>query len=335
MDHADDQSQTAPSAEPASQPVPGGGASSVPSGERPASAGLDTDARPVPAPTADDLPGVLYQRLFDGRQDIEAASAACATVLGRTEAELKALTGAFLDGVVHPDDRTKVHSVIRDARSTGRAYTLDYRILLADGTIRWVCDEGRVRMGSGGDRPRLVGYLSDITERKRVQEVLVRLAAFPEADPNPVLAAEPDGRITYMNLAAKKTFPYLGLPGLRHPVIDGLGPLIEKVVDGERTWVRRELQIDQRVFEQRVCYLASSRLVRIDLEDVTERKRNEERVRRYYEDIRQAGERAEEQARVLSVARNAALENTRAKSEFLANMSHEIRTPMNGIIGMT
>jgi signal transduction histidine kinase/CheY-like chemotaxis protein len=37
----------------------------------------------------------------------------------------------------------------------------------------------------------------------------------------------------------------------------------------------------------------------------------------------------------LTVARDRAMEASRAKSEFLANMSHEIRTPMNGIIGMT
>ena len=37
----------------------------------------------------------------------------------------------------------------------------------------------------------------------------------------------------------------------------------------------------------------------------------------------------------LIVARDKAMEASRAKSEFLANMSHEIRTPMNGIIGMT
>lgn len=63
------------------------------------------------------------------------------------------------------------------------------------------------------------------------------------------------------------------------------------------------------------------------LVDITERKRSEEKVLAYADEV-------ERKNRELDIALSRAEEATRAKSEFLANMSHEIRTPMNGVIGM-
>lgn len=70
-------------------------------------------------------------------------------------------------------------------------------------------------------------------------------------------------------------------------------------------------------------------------QDITERKRFEENLKKAKEEterINQQLELAIEHAN--RMAFDAELAN-QAKSEFLANMSHEIRTPLNGIIGMT
>ena len=76
--------------------------------------------------------------------------------------------------------------------------------------------------------------------------------------------------------------------------------------------------------------------------DVTDRKRDEEALRRYAREMAAARREHEENAerltqlvKELEVAKARAEEATVAKGEFLANMSHEIRTPMNAIIGMT
>jgi len=69
---------------------------------------------------------------------------------------------------VHPGDRPLREGAIKRAIETRGSYEIEYRILLPDGTVRWI--SGRAHCISDGKSTRLLGVSMDITERKRAEK---------------------------------------------------------------------------------------------------------------------------------------------------------------------
>ena len=76
--------------------------------------------------------------------------------------------------MVHPDDRENFDRAVKHCRKDGKPYSHEYRVVLADGTVRWVHGSGELVDGEG---PYGVtrGTAQDITERKRAEEERDRL----------------------------------------------------------------------------------------------------------------------------------------------------------------
>ena len=91
----------------------------------------------------------------------------------------------FLNAV-HPDDRARVADAISKAFQGETPYDIDHRILLPDGTEKFLHEQAVVERDESGAPARMIGISHDITERKRaeenIQKQLGRLKALREID---------------------------------------------------------------------------------------------------------------------------------------------------------
>ena len=106
---------------------------------------------------------------------------------------------------VHPDDRATRDRVMQLAIRTQGSYENEYRIMLPDGTIRWIGGRAQCVEDSKGKRTRLLGVSMDITERKQAEQ-LFYLAT--EASPTGTVLVDHEGRIVLVNARAEKLFGY-------------------------------------------------------------------------------------------------------------------------------
>jgi PAS domain S-box-containing protein len=75
---------------------------------------------------------------------------------------------------VHPDDRDRTRRQLEEALRQKLDYTIEYRVVLPDGTLKHFRSIGHPSKGADGE-PQVIGTTIDITERRRAQEERERL----------------------------------------------------------------------------------------------------------------------------------------------------------------
>lgn len=124
------------------------------------------------------LPGVVFRSRYDSQREagfgwvMEFISEAIADLTGYPAADFLNTQGRHYSSIVHPEDRDRLFQTALSQARAGQPYTLEYRLLHQDGSLRWVYEKNQVVK----DAQDLVieGVLLDITERRLAEAALER-----------------------------------------------------------------------------------------------------------------------------------------------------------------
>ena len=116
--------------------------------------------------------GMVYRRRLDSDWTMEFVSQGCLRVTGYPPGDILFNERIAYDDLTLPDDRLWVREAIRCAIAEFRSFDLEYRIVHADGSVRWVWERGTGVIDVEGRPIALEGLIQDITKRKHAETAL-------------------------------------------------------------------------------------------------------------------------------------------------------------------
>jgi diguanylate cyclase (GGDEF)-like protein/PAS domain S-box-containing protein len=111
---------------------------------------------------------------------------------------------------VHPDDRQAVIEAVTATFNGGAPHALDFRVVLADGTERWLHLRGDITERLDGEPVTMAGTIQDVSERRRSEDAIRRsqgelqhalslLTATLDSTADGILVVDMDGKVTSSN----------------------------------------------------------------------------------------------------------------------------------------
>ncbi len=122
------------------------------------------------------IPGAVYRCQYDAHCTLDFISDAIYGITGYPAAEFLQNQVRSLASIIHLEDVAYVEQGIQQAIAQQVSYILEYRIIHADGGIRWVSEKGQGIFSEEGELLYLDGLIFDVSDRKSVEMQTIQQA---------------------------------------------------------------------------------------------------------------------------------------------------------------
>ncbi|MDM8561537.1 response regulator [Candidatus Parabeggiatoa sp. HSG14] len=306
------------------------------------------------------IPGIIYRCTYNKNWIIKYISGEVDKISGYPASYFINNQIHKYTNIIHLSDQNRVKEIVRDAINNKCPYTVEYRIIHKECSIKWVYERGTGIFNEYGEVLWIDGVIFDITDRKQAEEALrdsyMRFTTVMDSLDAIVYAADfKTYELLFLNKYAISLFGNI--------VGNTCWQVLQSTQNSPCTFCTNDKLLNAQgkstgihVWEfkntitgewyqcsDQAIQWPDGRLVRMEIAtNITEQKRTEEALQQRVNELAEAKkvsinmmkdiEAAKKRA---DVTKEEAEKANCAKSEFLANMSHEIRTPMSAIIGLT
>jgi diguanylate cyclase (GGDEF)-like protein/PAS domain S-box-containing protein len=145
------------------------------------------------------LPGAVYRCRVDPDWTMEVMTNGIKGLTGYTASDFVHSSRRTFNSIIHPNDQARVWQTVTNSLAKQTSFSVEYRIIAADRTTRWLSDYGQGLWDETGKLVFLDGILLDITEHRQAKERLTLLSAACDQSPTSIVITNHCGDIQYVN----------------------------------------------------------------------------------------------------------------------------------------